>query len=133
MFTLTERWKTCSVGVLRAKIRNLGSILLWFHSVKLLRYKYYERWATASDFPVENVVNDGSTTLENRLGAVADLELVTRSRNLQDDIMVVWRSYPQMLYLLEMFITQYRHKSVSLFYIVDCVCFIRMYDTIHMT
>lgn len=55
----------------------------------LTRYKHYERWATANDFPVENVVNDGSTTLEDRLGAVADLELVTRSRKLQDDIMVV--------------------------------------------
>lgn len=55
----------------------------------LSRYKHYERWATANDFPVENVVNDGSTTLDDRLGAVADLELVIRSRQLQDDIMVV--------------------------------------------
>ncbi|KAM6959254.1 glucuronokinase with putative uridyl pyrophosphorylase [Aplochiton taeniatus] len=53
------------------------------------KYKHYERWATANDFPVENVVNDGSTTLEGRLGAVADLELVMRSRKLQDDIMVI--------------------------------------------
>ncbi|XP_034023652.1 glucuronokinase with putative uridyl pyrophosphorylase isoform X2 [Thalassophryne amazonica] len=53
------------------------------------KYKHFERWATASDFPVENVVNDGSTTLEDRLGAVADLELVIRSRKLQDDIMVI--------------------------------------------
>lgn len=55
------------------------------------RYKHYERWATANDFPVENVVNDGSTTLEDRLGAVADLELAIRSRHLHDDIMVVWQ------------------------------------------
>ncbi|XP_029536707.2 glucuronokinase with putative uridyl pyrophosphorylase [Oncorhynchus nerka] len=53
------------------------------------KYKHYERWATANDFPVENVVNDGSTTLEGRLGAVADLELAIRSRKLQDDIMVI--------------------------------------------
>ncbi|XP_072548243.1 glucuronokinase with putative uridyl pyrophosphorylase [Salminus brasiliensis] len=53
------------------------------------KYKHYERWATANDFPVENVVNDGSTTLEDRLGAVADLELAIRSRRLQDDIMVI--------------------------------------------
>ncbi|XP_062328665.1 glucuronokinase with putative uridyl pyrophosphorylase isoform X2 [Osmerus eperlanus] len=53
------------------------------------KYKHYERWATANDFPVENVVNDGSTTLEGRLGAVADLELVIRSRKLHDDIMVI--------------------------------------------
>ncbi|KAK6295814.1 hypothetical protein J4Q44_G00335270 [Coregonus suidteri] len=53
------------------------------------KYKHYERWATANDFPVENVVNDGSTTLEGRLGAVADLELAIRSRKLQDDVMVI--------------------------------------------
>ncbi|XP_028319573.1 glucuronokinase with putative uridyl pyrophosphorylase isoform X3 [Gouania willdenowi] len=53
------------------------------------KYKHYERWATANDFPIENVVNDGSTTLEDCLGAVADLELVIRSRKLQDDIMVI--------------------------------------------
>uniref|UniRef100_A0A3Q2CA97 Glucuronokinase with putative uridyl pyrophosphorylase n=1 Tax=Cyprinodon variegatus TaxID=28743 RepID=A0A3Q2CA97_CYPVA len=51
-------------------------------------YKYYERWATANDFPVENVVNDGSTTLRDQLGAVADLELVIRSRKLQDDVVI---------------------------------------------
>ncbi|XP_012675666.1 glucuronokinase with putative uridyl pyrophosphorylase [Clupea harengus] len=53
------------------------------------KYKHYERWATANDFPVENLVNDGSTTLEDRLGAVADLELSIRSRGLKDDIMVI--------------------------------------------
>ncbi|KAJ8280791.1 hypothetical protein GJAV_G00059010 [Gymnothorax javanicus] len=53
------------------------------------KYKHYERWATANDFPVENLVNDGSTTLENQLGAVADLELAIRSHRLQDDIMVI--------------------------------------------
>lgn len=59
------------------------------HSNSVPRYKHYERWATANDFPVENVINDGSTTLEDQLGAVADLQLAIRSRKLQDDIMVV--------------------------------------------
>ena len=36
------------------------------YSKYALRYKHYERWATASDFPVENIINDGSTTFENR-------------------------------------------------------------------
>ncbi|XP_068173097.1 glucuronokinase with putative uridyl pyrophosphorylase isoform X2 [Antennarius striatus] len=53
------------------------------------KYKHFERWATANDFPVENIVNDGSTTLEDRLGAVADLQLVIHSRRLQDDIVVI--------------------------------------------
>lgn len=53
------------------------------------RYKHYERWATANDFPVENIINDGTTTYGSRLGAVADVELAIRSRGLQDDVMVV--------------------------------------------
>ncbi|CAL8350698.1 unnamed protein product [Lota lota] len=53
------------------------------------KYKHFERWATANDFPVENVINDGSTMLEDRLGAVADLQLAIRSRRLQDHIMVI--------------------------------------------
>ncbi|XP_072449477.1 glucuronokinase with putative uridyl pyrophosphorylase isoform X1 [Chiloscyllium punctatum] len=53
------------------------------------KYKYYERWATANDFPVENIINDGSTTSQTQLGAVADLELVIRSKRFNDDVMVV--------------------------------------------
>ncbi|XP_038634611.1 glucuronokinase with putative uridyl pyrophosphorylase [Scyliorhinus canicula] len=53
------------------------------------KYKYYERWATANDFPVENIINDGSTTNKTQLGAAADLELVVRSKRFNDDVMVV--------------------------------------------
>eukprot|EP00966_Prymnesium_polylepis_P123746 2861558-Prymnesium_polylepis.1 len=35
------------------------------------KYKYYERWATANDFPVENIVNDGTTTVQSRMGSGA--------------------------------------------------------------
>ncbi|XP_028400045.1 glucuronokinase 1-like isoform X2 [Dendronephthya gigantea] len=53
------------------------------------KYKHYERWATAHDFPKENIVNDGSTTFQSRLGSVADFELVLRNKNIQDDVLVV--------------------------------------------
>ncbi|XP_030077510.1 glucuronokinase 1 isoform X3 [Microcaecilia unicolor] len=53
------------------------------------KYKHYERWATANDFPVENIINDGTTTYETRLGAVTDLDLVISSRKLNDDVMVI--------------------------------------------
>ncbi|XP_018424099.1 PREDICTED: glucuronokinase 1-like [Nanorana parkeri] len=53
------------------------------------KYKHYERWATANDFPVENIINDGTTTYETRLGAVADLELAISSKRISDDIMVI--------------------------------------------
>lgn len=50
------------------------------------KYKYYERWATANDFPVENIVNDGTTTMANRMGSVADLDLVLRVRGCSEVI-----------------------------------------------
>lgn len=54
------------------------------------KYKHFERWATASDFPVENIINDGSTILDNALGSVADVELAIRTKNLwENDILVV--------------------------------------------
>ncbi|XP_065898856.1 uncharacterized protein [Dysidea avara] len=53
------------------------------------KYKYFERWATANEFPVNNLINDGTTTLENSLGAVADIELAIRSKGIDDDIMVL--------------------------------------------
>uniref|UniRef100_A0A8C1CB42 Glucuronokinase with putative uridyl pyrophosphorylase n=2 Tax=Cyprinus carpio TaxID=7962 RepID=A0A8C1CB42_CYPCA len=77
-------------GVPKALLPGVGGkkiLDFWWETVNT--YKHYERWATANDFPVENVVNDGSTTLDDRLGAVADLELAIRSRQLQDDIMVI--------------------------------------------
>lgn len=53
------------------------------------KYKHYERWATANEFPVPNIVNDGSTNAENSIGAIAALELTIRSKNINDDILVV--------------------------------------------
>eukprot|EP00756_Hemistasia_phaeocysticola_P051557 Hpha_TRINITY_DN26731_c0_g1::TRINITY_DN26731_c0_g1_i1::g.138860::m.138860/K16190/GLCAK; glucuronokinase len=53
------------------------------------KYKYYERWATARDFPVDNIINDGSTTHAGRLGAVTDFALACKVKNITDDVMVV--------------------------------------------
>ncbi|XP_076821348.1 uncharacterized protein LOC143468200 [Clavelina lepadiformis] len=53
------------------------------------KYKHYERWATANDFPVENIINDGTTTYESRLGAVADFDLALCNKSIKDDVMVV--------------------------------------------
>lgn len=53
------------------------------------KYKHFERWATANDFPVTNIINDGSTTPETKLGSVGDFDLVLRNKNVNDDVMVV--------------------------------------------
>ena len=54
------------------------------------KFKYYERWATANDFPVENIINDGTTSVASRMGSVADLDLVLRTKRItESDIMVV--------------------------------------------
>uniref|UniRef100_A0A8C7Z5W0 Nucleotidyl transferase domain-containing protein n=1 Tax=Oryzias sinensis TaxID=183150 RepID=A0A8C7Z5W0_9TELE len=92
-------------GVPKAMLPGIGGkkiLDFWWETVNLRqlftevylvtnadKYKHYERWATANDFPVENIVNNGSTTLQDQLGAVADLVLAIRSRRLQDDIMVI--------------------------------------------
>jgi len=62
----------------------------WYESAfALCRYKHFERWATANDFPVENIINDGTTTRETSLGAVADFSLALRNKNVCDDVVVV--------------------------------------------
>eukprot|EP00760_Papus_ankaliazontas_P014352 PhM_4_TR16066/c0_g1_i1/m.42066/K16190/GLCAK; glucuronokinase len=53
------------------------------------KYKYFERWASANDFPVENIVNDGTTSEQHRLGAVADVELVMRTKNISKEHVIV--------------------------------------------
>ncbi|XP_071806247.1 uncharacterized protein [Asterias amurensis] len=53
------------------------------------KYKYYERWATAHGFPVDNIINDGSTIQGNRLGSVGDFDLVLRNKRISDDVLVV--------------------------------------------
>lgn len=53
------------------------------------KYKYYERWASAQEFPISNILNNGSTTLQNSIGAIADLNLVIQCKHIKRDIMVV--------------------------------------------
>uniref|UniRef100_H3BHX4 Glucuronokinase with putative uridyl pyrophosphorylase n=1 Tax=Latimeria chalumnae TaxID=7897 RepID=H3BHX4_LATCH len=92
-------------GVPKALLPGIGGkkiLDFWWEAVKMRqlfsevylvtnadKYKHYERWATANDFPVENIINDGTTMYETRLGAVSDLELVIRSKKLHDDVMVI--------------------------------------------
>lgn len=47
---------------------------------------------------MENIINDGTTTYETRLGAVADLELAISSKKISDDIMVVSAFYASALF-----------------------------------
>eukprot|EP00128_Syssomonas_multiformis_P012275 Colp12_sorted_trinity150504_noHs@6574 len=54
------------------------------------KFKYYERWATAHDFPPENIINDGTTTYDARLGSIVDFDLVLRSKKAEGhDCLVV--------------------------------------------
>lgn len=56
--------------------------------------KFYEKFsAWASDcghFGIKiTVVNDGTTTPENRLGSIGDIDFVVRTQNIQEDLLVI--------------------------------------------
>eukprot|EP00731_Ephydatia_muelleri_P038563 Em0807g2a len=67
----------------RSKVNKKHHAPTWF------RYKYYERWASSHEFPISNILNNGSTTLENSHGAIADLNLVIQCKHIKRDVMVV--------------------------------------------
>lgn len=50
----------------------------------------FDAWRAASEYKDRvGVINDGTTTNENRLGAIKDLEIVIRERAIADDVLVV--------------------------------------------
>ena len=56
------------------------------------KYKHFERWASECEFPVENIINDGSTGITTRLGAAADVDLCLRIKETEiqnESVMVV--------------------------------------------
>jgi glucuronokinase len=53
------------------------------------KYKYFERWGTANDFPMLNIVNNGTTRASADIGTLACVELVLRSKKVAEDVMVV--------------------------------------------
>ena len=53
------------------------------------KYKHFERWATANDFPTENIVNDGTTSAVQGLGELGMLRLVLRSKQIDSDLCVL--------------------------------------------
>ena len=58
----------------------------------LVRYKHFERWAMGADFPLANIINNGSSLPATQRGALSDLQLVLDTKRLAggpDDVMVV--------------------------------------------
>ncbi|XP_043195187.1 glucuronokinase 1-like [Amphibalanus amphitrite] len=56
------------------------------------KYKHFERWAMGADFPVANIVNNGSSLSATQRGALCDLQLVLDTKRLTAgpcDVMVV--------------------------------------------
>ena len=63
-----------------------------YHPVPV-RYKHFERWAMGADFPLANIINNGSSLPDTQRGALADLQLVLDTKRLaagrHEDVMVV--------------------------------------------
>ncbi len=45
------------------------------------KFKHFERWASANGFPRQNVINDGTTSHTGNLGALPDLLLAIRAKD----------------------------------------------------
>ena len=51
---------------------------------------HFEEWAKQSDYKKPlTVINDGTTTNDNRLGAIGDIQFVIEQLNLEDDLMIL--------------------------------------------
>ena len=51
---------------------------------------HFEEWVKQSDYEKPlTVINDGTTTNDNRLGAIGDIQFVIEQLNLEDDLMIL--------------------------------------------
>ena len=70
-----------------------GSVKGWDSAYVITNAKFFGNfndWRKTSNYKERIIViNDGSTTNENRLGAIKDMEIVIRERALADDMLVV--------------------------------------------
>lgn len=49
----------------------------------------YEAWADRHGIPRSAIINDGTTSNDNRLGAIADIALAIERAKIDDDLMIV--------------------------------------------
>lgn len=51
---------------------------------------HFKEWAKKASYPKKlTIVNDGTTTNENRLGAIGDIQFVIEELNIEDDLMIL--------------------------------------------
>lgn len=51
---------------------------------------HFEEWAEAADYSKQlTIVNDGTTTNDNRLGAIGDIQFVIEEQDVQDDLLIL--------------------------------------------
>jgi len=54
-----------------------------------LHHDHYRRWAKATGFPEENIINNGTTSNDERLGAVRDIENVISQQEIRTSLLVI--------------------------------------------
>ena len=70
--------------------KGLGDIIQTVYVVSTAyHYEKFVAWAKRSGFPTENIVSDGSTSNENRRGAIGTLQFFLNEKHITGDILVV--------------------------------------------
>lgn len=78
------------IDYIMPKVEEVREIDMVYLVTNARFYGQFEEWLAAREWstPVE-LINDGSTSEENRLGAIGDLNLVLRETGLNDDLLVL--------------------------------------------
>jgi len=79
------------INYLLDEVRGLADLREVFVVTNKKFFADFERWANENaDFPAKiRVINDGTTSPEDRLGAVGDIHFVLKNNPIEDDLLII--------------------------------------------
>lgn len=102
-----------------AKVEELDAVGDVFIVTNSRFFPQFQRWATSYASPKKmTIVDDGTTTNENRLGAIGDMYFTVQQHGVNDDLLVI-AGDNLFDFSLHDFITHFRKKKTSVLAVRD--------------